>query len=94
MSVEVEISCPLGHKCETASDGKIIRCAWYTLVIGKDPQTNEEVNERRCAMAWQTSLSLEAMRLHRGSTAAIESMRNNIESNQKAAIGKIREAIE
>jgi len=36
MDVEEVVSCPLGHKCVEAKDGKLHRCAWHVKMAGVD----------------------------------------------------------
>ena len=74
--MQTEITCPLGAKCEEAKDGKLLRCAWYTCLAGKNPQSEELVNEWRCAMAWMPLMMVENAQQVRGMTAATESFRN------------------
>lgn len=74
--MDIEIVCPLGSKCEEAKEGKVLRCAWYTQLAGKDPQSEEIVNEWRCAMAWMPTMMVENAQQVRGMTAATESFRN------------------
>lgn len=78
MKLEVRLSCPLGHKCEEARDGAIHRCAWFIQMRGQNPQTGEEVDERGCAMAWMPILQVEVARANRGTSAAVESFRNEV----------------
>ena len=76
--METEIICPLGSKCEEATGGKVLRCAWYIKLVGKDPQSEKEYNEWRCAMGWLPIMLVEVSQTNRGQTGAIESFRNNI----------------
>jgi len=76
-------TCPLGHTCEKAVDGAIERCAWYTNVKGKDPQSEEIIDQWKCAMAWQPILLIENTAQSRGTGAAVESFRNEmLKSNE------------
>lgn len=78
----VELSCPLGHKCEEARDGKIHRCAWFVRMAGQRPDTGEQIDEHGCAMAWMPVLLVENARVSRGTSAAVESFRNTmVEAN-------------
>ena len=70
----VEISCPLGHTCEEAVTGKILRCAWYVEMAGTDA-SGESHDEWKCAMAWQPILQVEMSGTNRGQTEALETMR-------------------
>ena len=81
--MEIKTVCPLGSVCEKAVDGAIERCAWYVNIAGKDPQSEQEINEWRCAMAWQPVLILENAQTNRGQTQALESFRNEMVSGQQ-----------
>lgn len=83
MSVEVEYACPLGSECEEAKDGKIIRCAWYTKLVGQDPNTGDELEDWSCAIAWLPTLQVEMAKTNRGQTAALESFRNETVKGQQ-----------
>lgn len=76
--MRVELSCPLGHKCEEARDGAVHRCAWFVQLRGRNPNTGEEVDERGCAMAWMPVLLIETAGAARSTSAAVESFRNNM----------------
>lgn len=77
-NLPVHLSCPLGHKCEEARDGAIQRCAWLVQMRGMNPQTGEEADEHGCAMAWLPILLVENARVSRGTSAAVESFRNEM----------------
>ena len=83
MSLEVELTCPLGSTCEEVKDGKIHRCRWYTKVIGKNPQSEEQIEEWNCAIAWLPILQVETSQTNRGQTSALESFRNETIKGQK-----------
>ena len=83
MALEIEYACPLGNECETAEGKKIIRCAWYTKMMGEDPQTGKDIEEWACAMAWMPTLQVEMARTNRGQTAALESFRNETVKGQQ-----------
>ena len=74
--MEVKIFCPLGSQCEEAKDGAIHRCAWYTKLMGNDPQTGKPVDDWGCAMAWTPILLIENASAVRSVAAAAESSRN------------------
>lgn len=76
MTIEVVLTCPLGSTCETIKDNKIHRCRWFVKLAGKNPQTNEDVDEWNCAITWSPILLVENAMTNRGQTAAIESFRN------------------
>lgn len=78
------ISCPLGHKCEEAREGAVHRCAWFVKLRGQNPQTGEEIDEHGCAMTWLPVLLVENARVSRGTSAAVESFRNEmVDANKK-----------
>lgn len=84
MAIENVLACPLGSKCEEVKDGAIHRCAWYTKLAGENPNTGEIVDEHGCAMAWLPVLLVENARTMRGTSAAVESFRNEmVDANQK-----------
>ncbi len=78
MALTVQLSCPLGHKCEEARDGVIHRCAWFIKLRGTNPNTGEELDEHGCAMAWLPVLLVETTGATRSTGAAIESLRNEV----------------
>jgi len=82
MALEVEFTCPLGSECETTEGKKILRCAWYTKIVGVDPGTGKEVDDWACAMAWMPTLQVEVAGTNRGQTQALESFRNETVKGQ------------
>lgn len=82
MALEVEFFCPLGSTCEEAVDGVIKRCAWYTKMVGLDPNTGKEVDDWACSMAWMPMLQVEMSKTNRGQTKALESLRNETVKGQ------------
>lgn len=94
MALEVKITCPLGHKCENAVDGKIERCAWYVEMEGQDPQNGELLREWRCAIAWQPILMVEQARQTRSVAAATESFRNEMVNASAVSNQLMLEAVE
>jgi hypothetical protein len=76
--MKTETVCPLGSKCEEAKDGAVYRCAWFIKLVGKNPQTGQEIDEWGCSMAWLPVLLIENASTNRGQTAAIESFRNEM----------------
>lgn len=78
MELKTILSCPLGHKCQEAKDGALHQCAWYTKMAGENPQTGEIVDEYGCAMTWLPVLLVENARTNRGTSAAVESFRNEM----------------
>jgi hypothetical protein len=86
MTIPVQLTCPLGSKCEEVRDGEIYRCAWSIELAGRNPNTGTELAERGCAMAWVPLLLIENSQQQRGTAAAVESFRNEMaRGNQVAA---------
>jgi hypothetical protein len=82
--MDTEITCPLGSKCEEIRDNKLFRCAWFTEVNGKRPDSTEVVSEKRCAISWLPMLQVEMSQTNRGQTQALESFRNEmVEGNRQ-----------
>jgi len=77
-------SCPLGAKCEEVKDDVMYVCPWFVEVRGKDPQTNEEINEWKCAIAWTPIMIIENSNQQRSTASAVESFRNEmVEKNNQ-----------
>lgn len=76
--IETVLSCPLGHRCEEVKGDKIHRCAWFITLQGKHPTTGDQIDEKGCAMAWVPVLLVENARVMRGTSAAVESFRNEM----------------
>ena len=75
MTIKVENGdiCPLmGKTCIG------LQCAWFTKVMGHNPQTGKEVEEWACAVAWLPLLAIENSQNSRMSGAAVESFRNEM----------------
>lgn len=73
-----EGQCPLGSKCQEVKDDIIYQCPWYTKMRGKDPQTDADIDEYRCALAWLPVLMVEHSMFERQTGAAVESFRNKM----------------
>lgn len=93
MSVETKITCPLGSECERIVGGTLEVCAWYTTIKGKNPQTDEDIDEKKCAIAWLPILSVENTGTGRHIAASIQSLRNETITRQDAALGRLNEQI-
>lgn len=93
MSLQAEITCPLGSKCEEIKDNKLYRCAWSIELAGRNPNSGEELNERGCAMAWVPILLIENSQQQRGTAAAVESFRNEVvKANELSALPSLVQA--
>lgn len=81
--MEVKMTCPLGSECEEIKNDQLHRCRWYVCLKGKDPQSEEMIDDRQCAMYWMPILSVENAQTNRGQTQALESFRNEMVKGQK-----------
>ena len=79
MKIESKSNCPLdGFKpCRQ------LECAWFMQVRGTNPNSGESVDEWGCSMAWMPMLMIENSQQQRGTSAAVESFRNEmVKSNE------------
>lgn len=74
--------CPLlKSECIEAS------CKWWTAVMGKNPQTGQDINMQDCAVKWLPTLLIENSKVGRETGAAVESFRNEMtNSNNQLAL--------
>ena len=87
MELKTVLTCPLGHHCEEAKDGAIHRCAWFITLRGANPNTGEEGDEHGCAMAWLPVLLIENSMQQRGTSASIQSFRNEmVKANEMTCV--------
>ena len=86
--MKITLTCPLGSTCEEIKDNKMHRCAWYTQMQGKNPQSEEMIDEWRCAIAFMPMLQVEMSQTNRGQTNAIASFRDEMikGNNQMLAV--------
>ena len=80
MEIKTVLTCPLGAKCEEIKDVAIHRCAWYTKLVGTNPNTGEVMDEHGCSIAWLPMLMIENSMQQRSTSAAVESFRNEMTS--------------
>ena len=86
MSVEIELSCPLGMVCEKVEDGKIKRCMWYRQYKMQDPQdADNTLDQWDCAINWQNVFTIGVGRQTAGVQKATEEVRNK--THEANAIG-------
>lgn len=78
------IVCPL-HKvdCSTVCH----KCPWWTLVRGKNPQSEEMIDDWRCAVALLPMLLIENSQVTRGTVVAMETFRNSVVESVTQAVG-------
>lgn len=79
---EKKVICPLMHKqCiedGAVVDGELHACRFWVVVIGKDPQTGQDIHRGDCAFAWTPVLLIENSKMQRETGAAVESFRNEM----------------
>jgi hypothetical protein len=80
-----EQTCPLWRgKCREH------KCRWYIQVIGKNPNTGEQLNQWGCAVEFLPMLLIENAKEVRQGAAATESFRNEM-VNQNAVLGIVQQ---
>jgi len=74
MKLEVKENCPLNdfEPC------KKFDCAWFVHIRGMNPNTGEDIDEWKCAIAWHPLLMVENSQMQRQTGAAVESFRNEM----------------
>jgi hypothetical protein len=75
--------CPL-HKVDTST--VCHKCPWWTRVIGKNPQSEEMIDDWRCAIALLPMLLIESAQQTRQAGAAIETFRNGVVAGVAEAV--------
>jgi hypothetical protein len=69
------------------------QCAWYTHVLGKNPQTAKDMDHWDCAVKWLPLLITESARQTHNVAASVDSMRNEVIERQDVlnnAVGRAR----
>ena len=73
--------CPLiQKKC------KEHKCKFYIQVMGKNPQTGQDISEWNCSVTWLPMLLIEGSQQTRQAGSAIESFRNEMVNAQNLII--------
>lgn len=90
MAIDKKNICPLlNQPCiEDGSimNGELVACKFWMEVLGKNPQTGENVNEGNCSLNWIPMLLIENSKINRETGAAVESFRNEVvEANKTNA---------
>jgi len=85
--MDIKITCPLGAQCETAKDGFIERCAWFTEIEGISSNNGDKIKESRCAIAWLPLLQIETTAKSIGINDAVCSLRDETIKRQDVALG-------
>jgi hypothetical protein len=67
--------CPL-HKVDMST--VCHKCPWWTQVRGKHPQSEEMIDDWKCAISWLPYMLIENAQQSRATGAAVESFRNEL----------------
>jgi hypothetical protein len=54
------------------------KCPWWTRIVGKNPQSEEMLDDWRCAVALLPMLLIENAQMQRQTGAAMETFRNDV----------------
>ena len=79
MKIEAKTNCPL----DNFNPCRQLDCAWFMKIRGKDPQSEKEIEEWGCSMAWLPLLMIENSQQQRQTGAAVESFRNEMVKNNE-----------
>lgn len=74
MKIEAKSNCPL----DGFNPCRQLECAWFMKIRGKDPQSDKDIEEWGCSMAWLPILMIENSQQQRQTGAAVESFRNEM----------------
>lgn len=67
-------------------------CEQYIQLMGKHPQTGQDVNEWGCAIAWLPILTIESSQQMHQAGAAVESFRNEMVKGNSQFLGMLKTA--
>jgi len=79
MKIESKANCPL----DSFKPCRQLECAWFMQIRGTNPNSGEPVDEWGCSMAWMPMLMIENSQQQRGTSAAVESFRNEMVKNNE-----------
>ena len=60
-----------------------MECAWFIKVVGKNPNTGEDIEDWGCSIAWMPIMMVENSQMQRQTSAAVESFRNEMVKNNE-----------
>lgn len=87
---EKKIICPLmGGECiedGAIRNGELVACRFWVHVIGKNPQTGQEIDNADCAFAWTPMLLIENSNEQRKTCASIDTLRSDHANAQAQAL--------
>lgn len=58
-------------------------CALHVTILGKDPQTNKDIEESQCAIAWMPIVQIETSKEVRSVSASVDNLRTENENRQR-----------
>jgi hypothetical protein len=79
MKIDVKPNCPLNN----FEPCKQMDCAWFIKIVGKNPNTGEDIEDWGCSIAWMPILMIENSQQQRSTGAAVESFRNEMVKNNE-----------
>jgi hypothetical protein len=74
MEIKAKTNCPL----DGFNPCRLLECAWFMQIRGKNPNTGEEIDDWGCSMSWLPILMIENSSQQRQTGAAVESFRNEM----------------
>ena len=86
-ATKTEWACPLNGKlCVDGSRedfpknavGAPVKCRWWQHVAGKDPQSQKEIDQWDCAVAWLPTVGLEGSQQSRQCGASVDKVANEV----------------
>jgi hypothetical protein len=81
MKIESKANCPL----DNFNPCRQLECSWFMKIAGTNPNTGKEVEDWGCSMAWLPMLMIENSQQQRGTSAAVESFRNEMVKNNEVS---------
>lgn len=90
MKIESKANCPL----DSFNPCRQTDCAWFMQIRGKNPQSNQDIDEWGCAIAWMPILTIENSQQQRQTGAAVESFRNEMVKANESTLHLMSKATE
>lgn len=87
MKIESKPNCPL----DNFNPCRQLDCAWFMKIRGKNPQSEQEIDEWGCAMAWMPVLTIENSQQQRQTGAAVESFRNEMVKANESSLRVLKQ---
>ena len=82
MKIEPKNNCPL----DNFNPCRQLDCAWFMKIVGKNPNTGEDIEDWGCSMAWLPIMMIENSQMQRQTGAAVESFRNEMVKSNNATL--------